>query len=61
MYDCDDKVNEPLVLEILSTSNRVLSMNAGSVVFAEETAKVTAADLNERIVGAIDAAGEGRP
>ena len=46
--------------EILSTSNRVLIMNAGSVVFAEDTAKVTAEDLNERIVGAFDATGEGR-
>lgn len=38
--------------EILSTSNRVLIMSAGRVVFAQETSKVTEEELNEHIVGA---------
>lgn len=37
--------------EILTTSNRVLIMNAGRVIFESDTADVTAQDINERIVG----------
>ncbi len=38
--------------EIMTTSNRVLIMNSGRVVFESDTADVTATDLSERIVGA---------
>lgn len=44
--------------EIMTTSNRVLIMNAGTVVFESETAEVTAEELSERIVGAYAGRGE---
>lgn len=38
--------------EIMTTSNRVLIMNSGKVVFESDTSNVTATELNERIIGA---------
>ena len=38
--------------EIMTTSNRVMIMNAGKVVFESDTRTVSASDISRRIIGA---------